>query len=191
MKKFFIIVIFFILLQAPLFQLTAQTSSSSTSSSTSPSAFDPAKFPQWVKDMRRWDIIAFGAFPFAMFTITFFTDMYRWYDNSGLDFSETGRRYAPWPLKSAGAVEMTKDEYVRTIWLAAGLSASIAVTDLIIHKIKTGKERRRVESRPSGVINIKITPSPPPDATETAVDKSAEENPVEEKTGDTSGNEKK
>jgi len=153
MRKLFLIAIFFILLTAPVFQLTAQSSSPSSSA-----VFDTTNFPQWVKDMRRWDIIAFGAFPFAMFTVTFITDMCRWGDNAGMDFSESGRQYAPWPLKSAGAVEMTKDEYIRTIWIAAGLSASVAVTDLIIHKVKKSKERRRMESKPAGTIEIRITP---------------------------------
>ena len=154
MKNIYLAVIFFFLLSSPVFQVTAQSNTSSSSSQT----FDTTNFPQWAKDMRRWDIIAFGSFPFSIFTVTFITDMYRWSSANGMDFSDEGRRYAPWPLKSAGAVEMTKEEYERTMLLAVGLSAAIAITDLIIVKIKKNRERRRIESRPSGSVIINKIP---------------------------------
>ena len=154
MKNICLAIIFISFLTVPVFQAAGQSSSGSSSSQ----AFDTADFPQWAKDLRRWDIIAFGSFPFSMFAVTFFSDLYRWNSANSMDFSETGRRYAPWPLKSAGAVEMTKEEYERTILIAAGVSAVIAITDLIIVKIKQSKERRRIESRPSGSVIIDIKP---------------------------------
>jgi hypothetical protein len=157
MKNIFFVFILFFLLLAPVFHSNAQ--------STSPSnVFDTTGFPQWAKDLRRWDIIAFGSFPFSIFAITFFTDLYRWSEAyngnifSEAAMSEEGRRYAPWPLKSAGAVEMTKDEYVRTIYLAAGLSAAVAITDLIILKTKQSRERRRIQSKPAGTVIVDIVP---------------------------------
>jgi hypothetical protein len=154
MKNIFFVVILFFLLLAPVFHSSAQSSTNTASTGV----FDTTGFPQWAKDLRRWDIIAFGSFPFSMFTVTFFTDLVRWGDANRMDFSEEGRRYAPWPLKSAGAVEMTKDEYKRTILLAAGLSATLAITDLIIVKVKQDRERRRIESRPTGTVIIDIVP---------------------------------
>jgi hypothetical protein len=146
MKNIFLAVIISFLLLSPVFQAAAQSNTGTSS------GFDTTDFPQWAKDLRRWDIILFGSFPFAMFTATFFHDMYRWNNANGMDFSEAGRRYAPWPLKSAGAVEMTKEEYERTIWAAVGLSVAVAVTDLIIHKAKQNRERRRIDSMPTGTI---------------------------------------
>ena len=153
MKIFCFIIMFFLFLVTPALQVQAQSSTSATTTVT----FDTTDFPQWAKDMRRWDIIAFGSFPFSMFTVTFFSDVFRWADANKMDFSEAGRRYAPWPLKSAGAVEMTKEEYQRTILIAAGVSAVIAFTDLIIVKIRQNKERRRIESKPSGSVIINKT----------------------------------
>ena len=153
MKYIFFAVIFSFLFLAPVFQVTAQSASSASSK-----PFDMTGFPQWAKDLRRWDIIAFGSFPFAMFTVTFFTDLARWNDANNMDFTDEGRRYAPWPLKSTGAVEMSKEEYERTILIAASLSAAIAITDLIIVKIKERKERRRLESTPSGSFIIDMRP---------------------------------
>jgi len=165
MKTIYFAVIFTFLLTAPVLQAAGQSSSSSSTTAT---IFDTTGFPQWAKDMRRWDIIAFGSFPFSIFMVTFFSDIFRWNDANGMDFSEAGRRYAPWPLKSAGAVEMTKEEYERTLWLAAGLSAAVAVTDLIIVLIKRNRERRRIEAIPSGNVIINKSPYGVPDEEESA-----------------------
>jgi hypothetical protein len=151
MKKIVFTVIFITLLLSPVFNAVAQTSPPSN-------IFATDEFPQWAKDVRRFDIITFGVFPFSMFAVTFFTDMIRWNDANGLDFSEEGRRYAPWPMKSAGAVEMTGEEHERTIMIAIGLSLSVALIDLVIHKIKQSKDRRRTESRPSGSFDIERRP---------------------------------
>ncbi|MCL2441433.1 MAG: hypothetical protein FWD14_06800 [Treponema sp.] len=152
-KTIFILFIFLILVPAP--RITAQNL---TANEPTTVTFDTTGFPQWAKDLRRFDIIAFGTFPFTMFAVTFTTDMVRWSNANSYDWSEEGRRYAPWPLKSAGAVEMTNDELVRTVSIAAGASLTLALVDLIIVKIKRNKEQRRIESLPSGIYEIEITP---------------------------------
>jgi hypothetical protein len=154
MRNFFIAVIFSSLLLSPVLQVTAQ----SGADTQPPPAFDMTGFPQWARDLRRWDIVAFGTFPFAMFTTTFVTDLFRWGSANGMSFTEEGRRYAPWPLKSAGAIEMSREEYERTIWIAVGISAAIAIIDLIIVHIKRDRERRRAESMPSGSVFINRMP---------------------------------
>ena len=154
MRNIFFALVLTSLLLSPVLQVTAQ----SNTDTQPPPAFDTTGLPQWAKDLRRWDIIAFGAFPFAMFTTTFITDLFRWGNASGMSFTEEGRRYAPWPLKSAGAVEMTRAEYERSIWIAVGISAAIALADFIIVKIKQNRERRRIESTPSGSVIIDRTP---------------------------------
>jgi len=163
MKKIFFLFFIFSLFLIPCFEAAAQNT---TASSTTTSTFDTSTFPQWVRDMRRWDIITFGVFPFSMFTVTFITDMIRWNDANGLDFSETGRQYAPWPFKSAGAVEMTNDEHTRTILLALGVSMSVAFIDLIIVNIKRHKALRRADSMPPGSYEIEKKPYGEPQETE-------------------------
>jgi len=145
MKKVFFVSVLFFLLFAPQFEAAAQSTSV-------PNVFDTTNYPQWARDLRRFDIIAFGTFPFSMFAVTFVTDMFRWYNANGMDFNDM--RYAPWPLKSAGAVDMTTEEYGRTILFAAGLSIVLALTDFVIVKIRQSNERRRIESRPTGSYNI-------------------------------------
>jgi len=114
------------------------------------------ELPQWTKDLRRWEIVAFGSFPFTMFFATFGMDMYRFANQGG--WQDT--RYAPWPLKSAGAVEMTNKEYETTMIVAASLSAVIAFADLIIVQVKRRKAREYAESLPTGTRIITRRPWP-------------------------------
>ncbi|MDR2943041.1 MAG: hypothetical protein LBV17_10660 [Treponema sp.] len=166
MRNFIFALLISFLFLSPVFQARAQ--SNTGDAAVESAAFDTTGFPQWVKDFRRWDIVAFGTFPLALFFTTVAVDLNRWNDANGMDMSEEGRRYAPWPLKSAGAVEMTKDEFERVLLMAAGVSAMIAVTDLIIVLIKRNMERKRIESKPksSAVIEIKPYGAPPEDALE-------------------------
>ena len=71
--------------------------------------FDMSGFPQWAKDLRRGEIITFGAFPFTYFFTSLVYDTYRC-ANNGWD-----TRYAPWPVKSAGAVELSQSEHFATL----------------------------------------------------------------------------
>jgi len=121
------------------------------------SVFDMTGFPQWAKDFRRWDIVAFGTFPFTMFFVNFFYDMYRWNKVNGMDFSAQGRRYAPWPFKSAGAIDLTSRELGRNILVAASVSVVLAFTDLFIVKMKRRKAAM-TEPPPKGSYTIEDTP---------------------------------
>jgi hypothetical protein len=163
MKQIFFLIILFSLLFNAVYKAEAQSLSTTKPTVTT---FNSSGLPQWVKDFRRFDIITFGVFPFSMFFVTFATDMIRWNDANNLDFSEDGRRYAPWPLKSAGAVELTNDEYKKTILIAAGVSMGFAIIDLIIVNIKRTNERRRIESLPSGSFEIIKTPYGEPEMTD-------------------------
>jgi len=155
MKRIFFLVILFSLLLG-----VTQNASAQSLSTTKPteSTYKSSDLPQWVKDVRRFDIITFGIFPFSMFFVTTMADSLRWRDENNFDFSEEGRRYAPWPLKSAGAVEMTNDEFVKTIYIAAGVSVGLALIDLTIVNIRRVIERRRMQSIPSGSYEIIKTP---------------------------------
>jgi hypothetical protein len=149
----------------PARHAAAQTTGGSTGSGGSTgnltsTVFDTSDFPLWAKDLRRWEIVAFGTFPFTMFAATFAMDTRRWIDQNSMDFSEDGRRYAPWPFKSAGAVDMTNKEHETTLLVAAGISVALAFADLIIVQIKRHKERQRAESLPAGTIIIDKSPWP-------------------------------
>jgi len=146
--------LFFLLLLALLYP--AQYAHAQNNTVNVSVTIDATEFPQWTKDIRRWEIVAFGAFPFAMFFATFGMDMYRY---AGTGWQDT--RYAPWPIKSAGAVEMTPREYETTMIIAAGMSVAIAFADLIIVQVKRHKARQYAESLPVGTTIITKRPWPP------------------------------
>jgi hypothetical protein len=161
MKNIFFGFIVVSLLLTPAFQASAQSNNNST-------FFNMDGFPQWSKDLRRWEIIAFGTFPFALFVTTFAADMYRWGTEANFDFSDQGRRYAPWPFKSAGAADMTNREHEIVFIASASLSAVLAFVDMIIVLAKRNRDRRYAESLPAGTTIITRTPyqtgEPEPDS---------------------------
>jgi hypothetical protein len=146
MKKTGFIIFLFIFVLGPFYQASAQISNITTEEEI---VFDTTGLPMWAKDVRRFDIIAFGTYPFSMFLASFFHDLYRWNSANGMEFSSEGRRYAPWPFKSAGAIELTSQEFKRNIFIAAGISVTFALVDLLIVKLRQNRERRRIESVPS------------------------------------------
>jgi hypothetical protein len=145
--KFFFVFLFFL---SSFFCLNAQSPSSEPAL---PAAqFDTSEFPQWAKDLRRGEIVAFGSFPFAFFFATLSMDFYR-SATHGWD-----RRYAPWPLKPAGSIDMTQDEHLLTIGLAAGGAILIALADYAIVRYKRNKAEKLSRELPAGTPIIIRTP---------------------------------
>ncbi|MDR0465269.1 MAG: hypothetical protein LBG94_09205 [Treponema sp.] len=155
MKKIIFPAVLFIFLLTPALKANAQSLSA-----TEPTVvtFDTTGLPGWVNDLRRWEIVAFGTFPFSLFAVTFITDMFRWNSANGMNFSSEGRRYAPWPFKSAGGADISNSDFQKSVLLAAGLSLTLAFVDLFITMTKRSNERQRLESAPSGSVTIERTP---------------------------------
>ncbi|MDR2601647.1 MAG: hypothetical protein LBC53_04250 [Spirochaetaceae bacterium] len=116
----------------------AQTSSASAAQSKE----IKKETPQWLKDFRRGEIVAFGSFPFAWFLTTLFVDLSR---SAAHDWDSL---YWPWPAKPAGAVELSSQEYKITLSIAAALALTVALTDHLIIKNKRAYERQRKERSP-------------------------------------------
>jgi hypothetical protein len=98
--------------------------------------FDTSGFPQWAKDLRRAEIVAFGAFPFTYFFTNFSVDLYRCGTN------DWDQRYAPWPFKAAGAVEQTQDQKLMTLGIAAGGAVVIALVDFGIERFRRSRREQ-------------------------------------------------
>jgi hypothetical protein len=122
-----------LLLVSPI-PVQAQTSTSTTNLVST--QFDTSDFPQWAKDLRRGEIVAFGSFPFMMLFTSVAMDSYRWYNNNW------DNRYAPFFLKSAGAVEMTETEQIITLTSAIAGSIVIALVDYFIVLYKRNKQAK-------------------------------------------------
>ncbi|GHT84138.1 hypothetical protein FACS1894137_06820 [Spirochaetia bacterium] len=133
----------------------AQSAGADVSASGKAAKPEKTEFPQWARDLRRADIIAFGSFPFTMFTAIFFMDTYRAANHNW------SAAYRPWPFKGAGAVAMTKNE--RTITLSAAIAGSvvIALTDHLIVRVKRAKAKRQLQDMPEGDPIIIRKPWPP------------------------------
>lgn len=125
--------------------LPIHTQTTTTPAQKATGFFDTTGFPQWVKDLRRGEIVAFGSFPFTMLLATTIVDTYR----SGTHNWDT--RYAPWPVKASGAVDMTKDEQLLTLTAAAAGSMVIALIDFFILHYKRTKQAQELEKLPAEV----------------------------------------
>ncbi|MDR2516306.1 MAG: hypothetical protein LBC88_02860 [Spirochaetaceae bacterium] len=115
--------------------------------------------PQWVRDLHRGEIIAFGAFPFTVFFARTAYESWKWgyYDN----FNWNNRRYAPWPVKPAGAERLSNDEFLAVIGAAAGTAVIIAVVDHILIRVRRSREARTAARRPPGEVQVETSPWPP------------------------------
>jgi hypothetical protein len=135
------------------FPASAQNPPQGFSPDILPDAIVPSsEFPLWVRDLRRGEIIAFGSFPFTMFASTFAMDASRYFDH------DNDERYAPWPFKPPGAIEMSREDREKTLFAAAIASATIAVVDFAIIQIKRSREKQRIRQRENGG-EIQITRS--------------------------------
>jgi hypothetical protein len=145
------------LVSLPLEAAFAQTQAQETES-----AAPAPEFPQWARDLRRGEIIAFGAFPFTLFFATSIYETWKWgyYDN----FSWDQRRYAPWPLKPPGAERLNNDEFLAVMGIAAGTAILIAVIDHIIIRVRRSRAAREAARIPQGEVRVNRSPWPPEDA---------------------------
>jgi len=126
-KPIFNFLIFVLLFCFCLSGLFAQ----STDPQMTSTQFDMTGFPQWSKDLRRAEIIAFGSFP-LMYLFTTYS-------------IELGR--------TLGKNNAKVNKY-RTIGIAAGCSVLFSLTDYSIVLYKRKKEERIIRSIPPGTTII-------------------------------------
>ncbi|MDR2052909.1 MAG: hypothetical protein LBP80_05800 [Treponema sp.] len=148
----FFCVILFVFSVFTVHSQTGQENVRVTTAPVTPSSKEKSGFPQWALDLRRFDIILFGSFPFTY-----------WFASTGMDLYRSSRhnwdtRYAPWPVKSAGAVNMTNDEYMITLSCAVGGSILAALVDHIIVRVKRNKAAREAAGIAPGEVIITRTP---------------------------------
>jgi hypothetical protein len=135
-------------------------SQSSTALGASTTTAEPPKteYPQWVRDLRRGEIIAFGSFPFMMFFSILGMDLYRSATHNW------DSRYYPWPAKGPGAIEMDTDEHLLTLGIAATGSLVFALADHLIVRFKRARAEKQRLDLPEGDVIILRRPWPPEEA---------------------------
>jgi len=151
---------------------------------------DTFEFPQWAKDLRRGEIIAFGAYPISIFFSRIFLDLYR------MSQHEWDPRYAPWPATAPGGPGLTENELKSLFLIAAAVSVTVSVADHLIIRHKRKKAAAAAappaakptaateptEAAAEDAADAEDTAEDAEDAAEDAEDaaEDAEEEPVEE-----------
>ncbi|MDR2110842.1 MAG: hypothetical protein LBP32_05990 [Spirochaetaceae bacterium] len=167
-RRFFLPLVFMVLCP-PLYAQTSAPDSGTTTGTAADSTanrilsstqFDMSEFPLWTRDLRRAEIVAFGSLPFTVFFAILAMDTYR-YASSGGD-----SRYAPWPFKSAGAIDMDSHQRATTIIAAAMTSLAISIADYIIVRHKRTKAEEEARNASPGEPIIIRSPRPLEDAPE-------------------------
>lgn len=137
--------------------LQAQSSASTSASETEPVPYDLETIPQGVLDLRRFEIIMFGAMPivYLFSEIITSTALYAKYQSS---------EYIP----LVGTAEITNNEKMYTVGVTFSLAFIVATVDMILYKKKQREERsgeaRRLRVRQAeelyGGIDSNFTPQP-------------------------------
>jgi hypothetical protein len=143
-RPFLLFPVFALLVFAGL-PASAQSSGKGSSQTVSPNILpdvqDTSEFPQWARDLRRGEIVAFGVFPFTMFASTFAMESMRYFQH------DMDGAYLPWPFKGPGAIEMSREEREQSLVAAAIASVTIAAIDFTIVQVKRYREKRRIEAQ--------------------------------------------
>ena len=111
-----------------------------------PEPYDPAEFTPALRDMRRAEIIAVGAFPFALLLSTLVYDFARW---AGEGFQQ------PW-----GEPPFVQGEKVGIALAAVGVSVAVAVADYLLVQASVPATLRTARPGPAAAPAAAATTSP-------------------------------
>ena len=105
-----------------------------------PVPYTKEEFPLWQRELRRFEILSFGALPFVTLLSFWGYDMIRAAKHP------KNPAYYPWPLKQADkAAPFTEKEQLGVFLTAAGISITIALIDITYRAIKRAAEQKRLE----------------------------------------------
>ena len=105
-----------------------------------PVPYTKEEFPLWQRELRRFEILSFGALPFVTLLSFWGYDMIR----AAQHPKDPG--YYPWPLKQTDkAVPLTEKEQLGIFLTAAGISVTIALVDITYRAIKRSADKKRLE----------------------------------------------
>ena len=105
-----------------------------------PVPYTKEEFPLWQRELRRFEILSFGALPFVTLLSFWGYDMIRAAQHP------KDPAYYPWPIKQADkAVALTEKEQLGVFLTAAGISVTIALIDITYRAIKRSAAKKRLE----------------------------------------------
>ncbi len=112
---------------------------------TTPEPYSDDEFPQFMLDLRRFEIITLGSMPFITLNSSIVYNGYKF---------ATGKTDTFNPLATA---DYTQDEMENIIITSLCISAGIGLTDYIVNLIKRNRIKRRLRQQDS---NISIEENP-------------------------------
>ncbi|MGI5096109.1 hypothetical protein IZU27_07210 [Treponema socranskii] len=116
---------------------------------TTPAPYTDDEFPQFMKDLRRAEIISFGALPFVTLTSTIVYSSAR-YAQHGFD-----SEYFPNPFAKASASNgYSTAEQAGILLTSAGISVGIGLTDLLVSVIRRKAAKKKLERKEKAPIVV-------------------------------------
>jgi len=138
MKRIIAVLVLCIQIITPL---VSETDTSATDDTT-PAEYTDEEFSSWQKDLRRAEIIAFGALPFVTLMTSLGYDIYRYVDHNQRE------EYLPWPLKETEtAVPLSEDEQKKILLLSIGISVGVAVFDFGYRTLRRKIRNSRLDKK--------------------------------------------
>ena len=116
---------------------------------TTPAPYTDDEFPQFMKDLRRAEIISFGALPFVTLSSTIVYSGVRYWQH-GFD-----SEYFPNPFAKASASNgYSTREQAGILLTSAGISVGIGLTDLLISVIRRKAAKKKLERKEKAPIVV-------------------------------------
>ena len=116
---------------------------------TTPSPYTDDEFPQFMKDLRRAEIVSLGALPFVTLTSTIVYSSAR-YAQHGFD-----SEYFPNPFAKASASNgYSTAEQAGILLTSAGISVGIGLTDLLVSVIRRKAAKKKLEQKEKAPIVV-------------------------------------
>ena len=116
---------------------------------TTPAPYTDDEFPQFMKDLRRAEIVSFGALPFVTLTSTIVYSSAR-YAQHGFDSA-----YFPNPFAKASASNgYSTAEQAGILLTSAGISVGIGLTDLLVSVIRRKAAKKKLERKEKAPIVV-------------------------------------
>ncbi len=104
-----------------------------------PEPYGPDEFSGWQQDLRRAEILSFGALPFVTFFSSIYYDVWRYYDH------DQDEGYLPWPFKNSDtAVPLSEDEQKKVFFTSIGISIGVAVVDFAWQTIQRSRKKKEI-----------------------------------------------
>ena len=105
-----------------------------TGSTATPEPYDDEEFDKWLRDVRRFEVIAVGSLPLTYLLSVLVFDVGRFVVESIRAGSINGQ-YAPLFFAPPNKPAFTNDEQLALLLISAGMSVAVAVLDIILVEI--------------------------------------------------------